>query len=462
MAFIEKSMFREYDIRGLVNDKELNPRSGALIGRAYGTFLEKKEIKDVVVGYDSRFGSVEIKEGLIEGLLAAGRNIIEIGMCLTPMMYWSQYHLNVKGGVMVTGSHNPKGWNGLKLACGLSCTLIGEELLDLLNIIENETFVDGSGTRSDTSLLENYSDDLAGRIAMKKKLKIVIDAGNGTAGAIAPGVLRKAGIDVIEQFCELDTAFPNHEPDPALKQTVEALGRRVVAEGADFGFAFDGDGDRLGVVDEKGAVIWPDRYMILLSRQVLEKKPGSKIIFDVKCSQALEEDITAQGGIPVMWKTGHSHIKAKLHEVQGALAGEMSGHIFFVENYYGFDDGLYAGMRLAEYISSKNEPLSAIIEDTPYYVSSPTIHVDCPDDKKYRVVDRLTEEFKRDFPEVVDINGARVPFENGWGLVRASSNMPMLVLRFEAKTAERLDEIKRLFRTYMDKYEEIDKKWHNE
>jgi len=462
MALIERSMFREYDIRGLVNEKELNPESGELIGKAYGTFLAGRGIKETVIGYDSRFGSKEIKDGVVRGLVATGRDVVELGMCLTPMMYWSQYHLRVKGGVMVTGSHNPKGWSGLKLACGYSYTLIGEELKDLLRSIENEDFVTGEGSKREESILDAYAADLTSRVNITKKLKVVVDAGNGTAGAIAPKVLRKAGLDVVEQFCDLDFEFPNHEPDPALKATVEALGARVRAEGADLGFAFDGDGDRLGVVDEKGEVIWPDRYMIILARQVLEKNPGGKIIFDVKCSQALEEDIAAHGGVPIMWKTGHSHIKAKLHEEEGLLAGEMSGHIFFVENYYGFDDGLYASLRFAEYLSRLDKPLSEVIAGTPYYISTPTIHVDCADDKKYDVVARLTEEFKRDFPRVIDINGARVVFEDGWGLVRASSNMPILVLRFEAKTKERLDEIKAIFRKYMDKFNEIGKEWENE
>jgi phosphomannomutase/phosphoglucomutase len=364
---------------------------------------------------------------------------------------------------MITGSHNPKGWTGLKLACGFSYTLIGEEIREILSFIEDEKFAEGGGGEvREEKIVDEWAADLAGRVNMKKPLKIVLDAGNGTGGIFAPIVLKKAGIEVIEQFCESDPEFPNHEPDPALKETVEALGERVRREGADMGFGVDGDGDRLGVVDEKGQVIWPDRYMILLSRQVLEKQPGGKIIFDVKCSQALEEDIEAHGGKPIMWRTGHSHIKAKLHEVQGLLAGEMSGHIFFVENYYGYDDGVYTGLRFAEYVSGQDKPLSQIIDATPYYISTPTIDVECPDDKKYGIVDKLTKELKRDFDKVIDINGARVMFEDGWGLVRASSNMPILVLRFEAKTEERLEEIKRLFRGYMDKYPEIDKVWHNE
>jgi phosphomannomutase/phosphoglucomutase len=462
MAKINRSMFREYDIRGRMKDDELNPTSAGWIGRGYGTFLEKRGVGTVVVGHDSRHGSKAVNDSLIEGILSTGRDVIDIGMCLTPMMYWSQYRFESKGGAMITGSHNPKDWSGFKLACGLSYTLIGDEIREVLSIIEGERFTEGSGKLRRESIADEYAKDLAGRVKMGRRLRVVVDTGNGTAGAFAPGLLRRAGLDVIEQFTELDPDFPNHEPDPALKQTVEALGARVREEKADMGVAFDGDGDRLGVVDEKGNVIWPDRYMILLSRQVLLKQPGAKIVFDVKVSQALEEDIAAHGGKPIMWKTGHSHIKAKLHEEKAALAGEMSGHIFFVENYYGFDDGLYAGLRLAEYISHEKKSVSEIIAGTPYYVSTPAIDVDCPDDKKYQVVDKLTAELKKDFDRVIDINGARVVFEDGWGLVRASSNLPILVLRFEAKTKERLDEIKKLFRRYMDKYPEIGKTWHNE
>jgi phosphomannomutase/phosphoglucomutase len=462
MAQLEKSMFREYDIRGRVNDKELNPKSGELIGKAYGTFLEKRGVDTVVTGYDSRTGSKDVQGGFIKGLLSTGRNVTNIGLCLTPMMYWSQYHFKSKGGAMITGSHNPKGWTGLKLACGFSYTLIGDEIREIQSYIEHETFATGAGKLDEQSIVDEWTADLAGRVNIKRPLRVVVDAGNGTAGAFGPGVLRKAGIEVIEQFCDLDPDFPNHEPDPALRVAIEALGGEVRKQKADIGFGFDGDGDRLGVVDEKGEVIWPDRFMILLSRQVLAKEPGGKIIFDVKSSQALEEDIAAHGGKPIMWKTGHSYIKAKLHEEKALLAGEMSGHIFFVENFYGFDDGIYAGLRFAEYISQQDKPVSEVIAETPYYVSTPTIDVDCPDDKKYGIVDKLTAEFKKDFDKVIDINGARVMFDDGWALVRASSNLPILVLRFEAKTQERLDELKTLFRGYMDKYPDISKEWRNE
>jgi phosphomannomutase/phosphoglucomutase len=462
MAKIERSMFREYDIRGRVNDKELNPTVTEWIGKGFGTFLEKKGIATVVVGHDSRHSSKALKDALVKGLLSTGRDVIDIGLCLTPMMYWAQYHFESPGGAMITGSHNPKDWNGLKLASGLSATLVGSEIAEILAAVEKEEFVTGEGSARTESVTDKYTDDLAGRVDIPKRLRVVVDTGNGTAGAFAPRIFEQAGLDVIEQFTELDPDFPNHEPDPAKKETVEALGARVLKEKADMGIALDGDGDRLGVVDEKGQVVWPDRYMILMARQVLKKQPGAKIVFDVKVSQALEEDIVAHGGQPIMWKTGHSHIKAKLREEKAALAGEMSGHIFFVENYYGFDDGVYAGLRFAEYVSQVGKTVSEIVDGTPYYVSTPAIDVDCPDDKKYGVVDKLTAELKADFDKVIDINGARVVFEDGWGLVRASSNLPILVLRFEAKTEERLHEIKKLFRGYMDKYPEIGDVWRNE
>lgn len=462
MPHLKKTMFREYDIRGRVNDEELNAGSAEWIGRGFGTFLAHRNIEHMVVGYDSRFGSVEIKDGLVKGLRATGRNVVSIGMCLTPMMYWAQYRFKVRGGAMITGSHNPKGWNGLKLGAGFSSTLVANEIQELYDIIAREEFVTGHGDYTEASIIDDYQHDLVSRVKIRRPLKMVIDTGNGTAGAFAPRIFRAAGLDVIEQFTELDPDFPNHEPDPARTDTVEFLGTRVRKEGADLGMAFDGDGDRFGVVDEKGDVIWPDRYMILLARQVLERQPGGKIVFDVKCTQALEDDIRAHGGVPIMWKTGHSHIKAKLHEEKAALAGEMSGHVFFVENYYGFDDGVYSGLRFVEYVAARTESLSRIMAGTPTYLSTPAIQVKCADEVKYAVVEKLTAELKRDFARVVDINGARVIFDDGWGLVRASSNLPELVLRFEARTPQRLQEIKATFRNYLSRYPEADPHWENE
>jgi len=458
MAAIGRLMFREYDIRGRVSPQELNSGSVELIAKAYGTFLRDHNITDVVLGHDSRHCSEDFHHVALQGLISTGCDVIDLGMVLTPMMYWAQYHFGIEGGVMITGSHNPKGWSGFKLALGYSYTLIGEELEELYQLIVSDSFASGRGSVARRNVIDTYAEDILSRVDITRPLKVVVDAGNGTAGAIVPDILRKAGMNVVEQFCELDPDFPNHEPDPDTVATVQALGDGVRRTNADLGFAFDGDGDRLGLVDERGQGIWPDRYLILLARQVLQKKPGAKIIYDVKCSQALEEDIRAHGGVPIIWKTGHSHIKRKLQIEEGALAGEMSGHMFFSEGYYGFDDAVFASLKLLEYFSSQDVPLSEIIAGTPYYIATPTIHVDCPDDKKYAVIEDITNEFKEKY-SVIDINGARVNFGDGWGLVRASSNLPQLTLRFEAKSQERLEEIKEIFRQTLGKFESVGKKW---
>ncbi len=313
---------------------------------------------------------------------------------------------------------------------------------------------------------EAYTEAVTRRVKIKKPLKIVVECGNGTAGAFVPEILRKTGCEIIELFCELDSTFPHHNPNPELKEVKEALAKEVRETGADLGISYDGDGDRLGVVDEKGNNVWSDRLLILLARQVLEKNKGAKIVFDVKCTQALPEDIKNHGGIPIMWKTGHSHIKRKIQEEGAMLGGERSGHFFIADNWYGFDDAIFASLRLIEYLSEQDKPFSEVLKTTPFYdyVISPTIHVSCPDDKKYKVMDSLVEEFKKEYGDknVIDINGARVNFRDGWGLVRASSNMPVLVLVFEAKNQEKLEEIKNIFKKKLSKYKEVSKKWQNE
>ena len=459
MAKIEKSIFREYDLRGRESKDELNPESMELIGKSYGTFLRKRKITKVVIGHDNRQTSKEFHGAMIRGLLSTGCQIIDIGLTLTPMLYWAQYYLKTKAGVMVTASHNPVGWNGVKLASNYSYTIIGKEVEEIYNNIVSESFILGKGRIiGKEDIFTPYLKDILKRVKISRPLKVVINTGNGTAGFFLPKILKQAGIEVVEYLTELDSTYPKYSPNPAKVEMMEDTGNKVKEVGADLGLAVDGDGDRLGMCDERGEAIWPDRYMILLSRLVLKEKPGAKIIFDVKCSQALEEDIKAHGGIPIMWKTGHSYIKEKLHKEKAALAGEMSGHIFFAENYYGFDDAIFAALKLLEYISSKKKKVSAIIAGTPYYVSTPTLHVDCPDDKKYHVIEQITKDFKKKY-KVIDINGARVVFEGGWGLVRASSNLPVLVLRFEAKTKKRLDEIQRIFKEELDKFESIGKEW---
>lgn len=463
MAFIEKSMFREYDLRGRESPDELNENSMYLVGKAYGTFLERRGIRELVVGHDNRATSEAFYQAVIKGLLEAGREIYKAGIILTPMLYWAQYYFKTRGGLMVTASHNPVGWNGVKLALDYSYTIIGKELEEIYDIIlKNQCIEKGGGKIVKEEDISNpYIDDLLGRVNVKmgKSFKVVVNTGNGTAGLIAPEILRRAGCKVVEHLTELDPSYPRYTPNPAEVEMMEDTGRVVKERGADFGFAFDGDGDRLGLVDEKGQTVWPDRYLILLSRLILAKKPGAKIVFDVKVSQALPEDIKAHGGVPIMWKTGHSYIKEKLHMEGAALGGEMSGHIFFVENYYGFDDAIFTALNLLEYFSSQSKSVSELIAETPYYISSPTLHAPCPDDKKYEVVAELTQEFRKEGYELIDINGARVLFADGWGLVRASSNAPALVLRFEAKTESRRKDIEGIFREKLARYDFVGKEW---
>lgn len=461
MAHIKPTIFREYDIRGRENDEELNDTSVYHIARGFAHILHEKGITECVVGFDARATSESFHTSAIKGLTESGINVIDIGTCTTPMSYWAQYHLNVLGLCMITASHNPSGWNGLKLGTGLSKTLLPEEVKKLHSYVVAEDYMNdkGTGTVRTQSVTEEYMTDLVSRTTCSRKLKVLVNTGNGTAGLFAPELLRKAGYDVVEHYTEVDASYPHYTANPDGTAMMEDTGAQVRANGCDIGLAFDGDGDRLGVTDENGKTIWPDQYITLLSRLVLEKKPGAKIVFDVKVSEALPEDIAAHGGQPIMWKTGHSYIKAKLAEEQAALAGEMSGHIFFNEGYYGFDDGLFAALKVLEYLSAQTESLSTIVAGLPYYVSTPTIQVQTTDEDKYKAVEALTKEFKDEGYRVVDINGARVYMDGGWGLVRASSNTPTLVLRFEAKTQEQLEKIQHVFKEKLSQFDYVSNEW---
>lgn len=460
MATLERTMFREYDIRGRESDDELNENSVYHIVRGFGKMLRDAAIADCVVGHDARATSDAFHAQAIKALMESGVNVIDIGTVTTPISYWAQYHFNVRGLCMITASHNPVGWNGLKLGTDLSKTLGPDEIRKLYGIIEKEDYVGLTKSHiQKEDVVEAYMSDLVGPTRSGKKLKVLINTGNGTAGLYAPELFRRAGYEVVEHFTNVDPTYPNYTANPDGEKMMRDTGEQVVKNGCDIGLAFDGDGDRLGVVDEKGQVVWPDRYIMLLSRLVLAKKPGAKIVFDVKVSEALPEDITAHGGIPIMWKTGHSYIKAKLAEEKAALAGEMSGHIFFNEGYYGFDDAFFAGLKLLEYISSREKSVSELIAETPYYISTPTIQVRTTDEDKYKIVDELVHAFKAENYKVIDINGARVYINDGWGLVRASSNTPSLVLRFEAKTQETLDAIQKLFKEKLALFPSVSTKW---
>lgn len=459
MPVLKKTMFREYDLRGRESEDELNDTSMYYIGRGFGAFLKKRGILETIVGHDARGTSESFSSNFIKGLLESGINVVDIGTVTTPMSYWSQYHLKVKGLVMVTASHNPAGWNGVKLGTDLSYTLLGDELQEVYEIISKEEFVNGKGSVKKVDISQDYKKDLVSKVDINKKFKILVNTGNGTAGLFAPDILKELGCKVVEHFTNVDPTYPNYTPNPDGTAMMEDTGAQTIKNGADLGFAFDGDGDRLGLVDEKGNIIWPDRYMILLSRLVLSKRPGAKIIFDVKVSEALPEDIKASGGKPIMWKTGHSYIKSKLAEENAALAGEMSGHIFFADGYYGFDDAFFAALKLLEYLSTQDKKLSEIIDSTPYYISTPTIQVPTTDEDKYDIVAELVGEFKAEGYKVIDINGVRFYTDKGWGLIRASSNTPSLVLRFEAKDQQELDRIRELVKNKLGRFEKVSKDW---
>lgn len=459
MPHLKRTMFREYDLRGREAKDELNDSSMYYIGRGFGTFLRKRNITKAIVGHDARSTSESFQKNAIKGLNESGIDVINLGTVTTPMSYWAQYFLKIKGLLTVTASHNPAGWNGVKLGSDFSYTLLTNELSEVYEIISKEEFSAGSGTVKKENIFDNYAQDLLSRTKISKKFRILVNTGNGTAGLYIVKILRDAGCDIIEHFTNVDPTYPNYTPNPDGTAMMEDTGEQTVKNNCDLGFAFDGDGDRLGLVDEEGNVIWPDRYIILLSRLILKKHTGAKIVFDVKVSEALPEDIKNHGGIPIMWKTGHSYIKAKLKEEKAAMAGEMSGHIFFVDDFYGFDDAFFASLKILEYLSTQNDKLSKIIASTPYYVSTPTIQIQTTDEDKYNIVEKLTEEFKDENYKVIDINGARVYMDGGWGLVRASSNTPTLVLRFEAKNEADLEKIKNVFKNKLAKFNKVSKKW---
>ena len=394
MATLKRTMFREYDIRGRENDEELNEGSILHIARGFAAILSTKGVTEAVVGHDARATSGSFHAQVIKGFTESGISVIDIGTVTTPMSYWAQYHFNTAGLAMITASHNPAGWNGLKLGTGLSKTLLPEEISGLYALIEREEYVEGKGSVRKENIVEAYISDLVSRAQVKRPLKVLVNTGNGTAGPFAAKLIRAAGCEVVEHYTEVDSSYPHYTPNPDGTAMMEDTGKQTVSNGCDIGIAIDGDGDRLGITDEKGNTIWPDRYMILLSRLVLSKTPGAKIVFDVKVSEALPEDIEAHGGIPIMCKTGHSYIKAKMHDEGAILAGEMSGHIFFSQDFYGFDDAFFATLKMLEYVSSQNKPLSELIASTPYYISTPTIQAKTTDEDKYRIVDELVKEFK--------------------------------------------------------------------
>lgn len=471
-------MFREYDIRGRVSDEELNKGSVDLIIRAFGTMLlrHNPDQKKVVVGYDNRSYSPGFSKVAVKAMRECGFDVWDVGLSLSPVTYFAQYHFECPAAVMITASHNPDGWCGFKLAHGYSKTLGPKEIKELYAILESGKFetAERAGDVHDEKenvpviVREAYVDNVVSRINMDKSAapRVVIDAGNGGAGLFAWEVFHRLGCPTFQLYCDPDMSYPHYFPNPSDLHARERL-REMVTHPciqADVGIGFDGDGDRIGIIDKDGNDLWSDRLLMILAKQLLEKKPGGKIVFDVKCSQGLPEVINENGGEPIMWKTGHSHIKAKMHETKADLAGERSGHIFVGgDDYYGFDDAIFTAAKLVEYLSHVKKPISAILDSFPHYITSPEIKAHCPDDIKYGIVDQLVADFKAEYGDRVnDINGARVLFDNGWGLVRASSNMPELVLIFEGKTQEDMLHIRDIFKDKLDAHDEIDPEWHND
>ena len=434
---LKPSIFREYDIRGIA-DEELLDADVELLGRGLGTYLIRHSSSSICLGRDCRLSGNRIHDALLKGLLASGAHVLDIGVVPTPLLYYSVVHFEAGGGIMVTGSHNPPEYNGIKTVCGPG-TLHGEEIQQVLKLIQGNNFESGAGTVKEIDAISPYVDEIAAQFQFPKRVKVVFDAGNGTAGPVVHRLLGKLNVEAVELFFEMDGRFPNHHPDPTVPENLRDLAKAVRKEKAEMGIAFDGDADRIGALDENGGAIYGDMLLLIFGREILSRKPGATFIGEVKCSQAMYDKLSELGGNPIMYKTGHSLIKAKMKQAKAELAGEMSGHMFFADRYYGFDDALYAACRLIEIVARSGKPLSAQLEGVPKTISAPELRVDCPDDKKFLVVAKVAEIVRRKH-QVVDVDGVRVPFAQGWGLVRASNTQPVLVMRFEASSDKLLKE----------------------
>ena len=440
---LNPQIFREYDIRGIV-DKDLTDIVVEDIALSFGTYIRNKDLKTLAIGSDCRLSSDRFREIFANALIKTGCDVVDVGTVPTPVLYFAIEHLKTDGGVMITGSHNPPEFNGFKLCVG-TFSIYGKEIRKIREIIEEEVYISGNGKYEKYSkIIQDYQNYLVNNLDLKRRLKVVVDSGNATAGPVAPQIFKKLGCDVISLYDDMDGNFPNHHPDPTIPEYLEDLISTLKKENADIGIAFDGDADRIGVVDENGNIIWGDQLLMIFARDVLETNPGSIIISEVKSSKNLYDDIRKHNGIPIMWKTGHSLIKQKMKEEGALLGGEMSGHMFFADRYFGFDDAIYAAGRLMEILSKSDSKLSELLADVPNTFNTPEIRVDCPDEIKFDVVEQVKNYFSKKNYDINDIDGMRITFDDGWALVRASNTQPALVLRFESTSQERLNEIQKM------------------
>ncbi len=448
MNQINPQIFREYDIRGVVGE-DLNEEIIERIGKAYGTYMRKMGKRRASLGRDCRLSSPVFARAISDGITSTGIDIIDIGMVTTPMVYFSLFNLDVDGGVMITASHNPSEYNGVKLCVGKEA-LFGEEIQKIRKIAESGDFAKGAGSVETASIMDKYLNFLRENVEIKPGIRVAIDCGNAMTGIVAPKILKEFGCEVTELYVTPDGRFPNHHPDPIVEENLRDLIDTVRRERLDLGIGFDGDGDRIGVVDENGDVIWGDMLLVIFARDVIGRIPGAKVVGEVKSSTRLYREIERLGGKPIMWKAGHSLMKNKMKLEGAVLAGEMSGHVFFGDKFFGYDDAVYAALRLLEIISKTGKRVSRLLGGIPPAFATPEIRVECPDEIKFDLVEKVKEEFKKEY-KVIDIDGVRIEFPDGWGLIRPSNTQPALVLRFEARTKERLEEIRSLIERTLER-----------
>jgi len=442
-APLRREIFRQYDVRGIVG-RDLTTDVARALGGAYAAYLAGRGVTRgaVAVGRDNRPSGQALRDGLVDGLTSGGFDVVDVGIVPTPLLYWATHHEDVVGGIQITGSHNPPEYNGFKLGI-TGGSLHGTEIQRLYELAAAGDFPTGQGSVREVAVIDRYIDDVVARVGtLSRPLRVVADYGNGAGALVGPQLLERLGAQVTHLFAESDGTFPNHHPDPTVVENLQDVVAAVRREGADLGVAFDGDADRIGLIDDRGEIVWGDHLLILYARDVLARTgQGQPIIFDVKCSQALPHAVEAAGGTAVMWKTGHSLIKDKMKELHAPIAGEMSGHMFFTEGFYGHDDALYGAARLLRIVADANASVSQLLADVPKFVSTPELRVDVPEERKFALVEAAVRHFRRTH-DVVEVDGARVLFGDGWGLIRASNTQPILVTRYEALTPERLSAIR--------------------